>query len=140
LVATRRRLRRLRAGERAGRLDGGAGTTTATVLTRAIFSEGCKAVAAGMNPMDLKRGIEKAVTAVVDDLKAKTKMISTTEEIAQVRSRWRDAPRTTRWRTCQLPKPADASWCTPFEYCPGYMLPAASADILRSDSRSLSLC
>jgi len=62
----------------------GDGTTTATVLTRAIFSEGCKAVAAGMNPMDLKRGIEKAVTAVVDDLKAKTKMISTTEEIAQV--------------------------------------------------------
>lgn len=54
------------------------------MLTRAIFSEGCKAVAAGMNPMDLKRGIEKAVAAVVDELKAKTKMISTSEEIAQV--------------------------------------------------------
>eukprot|EP00238_Polyblepharides_amylifera_P003787 CAMPEP_0196584178 /NCGR_PEP_ID=MMETSP1081-20130531/46037_1 /TAXON_ID=36882 /ORGANISM="Pyramimonas amylifera, Strain CCMP720" /LENGTH=578 /DNA_ID=CAMNT_0041905301 /DNA_START=115 /DNA_END=1851 /DNA_ORIENTATION=+ len=62
----------------------GDGTTTATVLTRAIFSEGCKAVAAGMNPMDLKRGIEKAVAAVVLDLKSKAKMISTTEEIAQV--------------------------------------------------------
>mmetsp|Transcript_18650 Transcript_18650/g.40888 ORF Transcript_18650/g.40888 Transcript_18650/m.40888 type:complete len:572 (-) Transcript_18650:657-2372(-) len=62
----------------------GDGTTTATVLTRAIFSEGCKAVAAGMNPMDLKRGIDQAVAAVVEELKAKSKMISTTAEIAQV--------------------------------------------------------
>jgi len=62
----------------------GDGTTTATVLTRAIFSEGCKAVAAGMNPMDLKRGIDLAVAAVVEELKAKAKMISTTEQIAQV--------------------------------------------------------
>jgi hypothetical protein len=57
------------------------------VLTRAIFSEGCKAVAAGMNPMDLKRGIDLAVAAVVDELKANAKMISTTEQIAQVRVR-----------------------------------------------------
>lgn len=47
----------------------GDGTTTATVLTRAIFSEGCKAVAAGMNPMDLRRGINLAVETVLADLK-----------------------------------------------------------------------
>lgn len=60
------------------------GTTTATVLTRAILVEGCKSVAAGMNPMDLRRGINLAVDAIVADLKANVKMISTTEEIAQV--------------------------------------------------------
>ena len=47
----------------------GDGTTTATVLTRAIFAEGCKSVAAGMNPMDLRRGINLAVDAVLKDLK-----------------------------------------------------------------------
>merc|ERR1719310_1683405 len=62
----------------------GDGTTTATVLTRAIFSEGCKSVAAGMNPMDLRRGIMLAVEACTADLKAQSKMISTSEEIAQV--------------------------------------------------------
>eukprot|EP00245_Coleochaete_scutata_P017700 TRINITY_DN8824_c0_g1_i1.p1 TRINITY_DN8824_c0_g1~~TRINITY_DN8824_c0_g1_i1.p1 ORF type:complete len:585 (-),score=162.97 TRINITY_DN8824_c0_g1_i1:333-2087(-) len=62
----------------------GDGTTCATVLTRAIYAEGCKAVAAGMNPMDLRRGINLAVDAVVANLKARAKMISTTEEIAQV--------------------------------------------------------
>ena len=62
----------------------GDGTTTATVLTRAIFSEGCKSVAAGMNPMDLRRGIQAAVDKVVAALKSKAKLISTTEEIAQV--------------------------------------------------------
>ena len=61
-----------------------AGTTTATVLTRAIFSEGCKSVAAGMNPMDLRRGINLAVERVLEYLKGRAKMISTTEEIAQV--------------------------------------------------------
>lgn len=63
-----------------------AGTTTATVLTRAIFSEGCKSVAAGMNPMDLRRGINAAVEKVLSYLKHHAKMISTTEEIAQVGS------------------------------------------------------
>jgi len=62
----------------------GDGTTTATVFTRAIFSEGCKSVAAGMNPMDLRRGIQAAVDKVVAELKSKAKLISTTEEIAQV--------------------------------------------------------
>lgn len=62
----------------------GDGTTTATVLARAIFSEGCKSVAAGMNPMDLRRGINAAVEHVVEELKKNRKMISTTEEIAQV--------------------------------------------------------
>lgn len=62
----------------------GDGTTTATVLTRAILSEGCKSVAAGMNPMDLRRGINLAVEHVLADLKGRAKMISTTEEIAQV--------------------------------------------------------
>jgi len=62
----------------------GDGTTTATVLAQAIVREGNKAVAAGMNPMDLKRGIDLAVTEVVKDLQAKAKKINTSEEVAQV--------------------------------------------------------
>ena len=62
----------------------GDGTTTATVLAQAIVREGAKAVAAGMNPMDLKRGIDLAVGAVVDDLKAHARRISANSEIAQV--------------------------------------------------------
>src|ERR1700743_3074618 len=62
----------------------GDGTTTATVLARAIVREGAKRVAAGMNPMDLKRGIEKAVDAVVSDLKKRSKKVKSNEEIGQV--------------------------------------------------------
>src|SRR5476649_366014 len=62
----------------------GDGTTTATVLARAIVREGSKSVAAGMNPMDLKRGIEKAVEAVVADLKKRSKKVKANEEIAKV--------------------------------------------------------
>jgi chaperonin GroEL len=62
----------------------GDGTTTATVLAHAIVREGIKAVAAGLNPMDLRRGVEMAVVAVVEDLKKRTKKVSTHEEIAQV--------------------------------------------------------
>ena len=62
----------------------GDGTTTATVLAQAIVREGAKAVAAGMNPMDLKRGIDLAVGAVVDDLKAHARSIGANGEIAQV--------------------------------------------------------
>src|SRR6202049_3903747 len=62
----------------------GDGTTTATVLAQAIVREGAKAVAAGMNPMDLKRGIDLAVEAVVEDLKKRSKKVSTNDEIAQV--------------------------------------------------------
>jgi chaperonin GroEL len=62
----------------------GDGTTTATVLAQAIVREGAKAVAAGMNPMDLKRGIDLAVEAVVEDVKKRSKKVSTNEEIAQV--------------------------------------------------------
>ncbi|QCE07754.1 chaperonin GroEL [Vigna unguiculata] len=62
----------------------GDGTTCATILTRAIFTEGCKSVAAGMNAMDLRRGINMAVDAVVTNLKSRARMISTSEEIAQV--------------------------------------------------------
>ncbi len=62
----------------------GDGTTTATVLAQAIVREGAKAVAAGMNPMDLKRGIDKAVAAVVEELKKRTKKITTQAETAQV--------------------------------------------------------
>src|SRR6188508_1207949 len=62
----------------------GDGTTTATVLAQAIVREGAKAVAAGLNPMDLKRGVDIAVEAVVNDIKARSKKISTNEEIAQV--------------------------------------------------------
>jgi chaperonin GroEL len=62
----------------------GDGTTTATVLAQAIIREGMKSVAAGMNPMDLKRGIDKAVTAAVESLKAQSKPCATSKEIAQV--------------------------------------------------------
>jgi len=64
--------------------EAGDGTTTATVLAQAIVREGMKSVAAGMNPMDLKRGIEKAVTVVVEDIKAQSRTVSGSEEIAQV--------------------------------------------------------
>src|ERR1700687_3732478 len=64
----------------------GDGTPTATVLAQAIVKEGVRAVAAGMNPMDLKRGIDLAVEAVVDDVKKRSKKISTSDEIAQVGS------------------------------------------------------
>src|SRR6202034_844135 len=62
----------------------GDGTTTATVLAQALVREGVKAVAAGLNPMDLKRGIDLAVAAVVEDLKKRSKKVSTNDEIAQV--------------------------------------------------------
>src|ERR1700754_1363367 len=62
----------------------GDGTTTATVLAQAIVREGAKSVAAGMNPMDLKRGIDLAVTAVVEDLKSHAKKIGSNDEIAQI--------------------------------------------------------
>ena len=64
--------------------EAGDGTTTATVLAQAIVKEGMKSVAAGMNPMDLKRGIEKAVAVVVEDIKAQSRTVSGTEEIGQV--------------------------------------------------------
>jgi len=62
----------------------GDGTTTATLLAQAIVKEGAKSVAAGANPMDLKRGVDMAVTAVLDELKAKAKKVTSSEEIAQV--------------------------------------------------------
>jgi chaperonin GroEL len=62
----------------------GDGTTTATVLAHAIVREGAKAVAAGMNPMDLKRGIDLAVEAIVEDLKKSSRKVTSKEEIAQV--------------------------------------------------------
>ena len=62
----------------------GDGTTTATVLAQAIVREGAKAVAAGMNPMDLKRGIDQAVAVAIDDIKARAKKVKSTEEVAQV--------------------------------------------------------
>ena len=64
--------------------EAGDGTTTATVLAQAIVKEGMKSVAAGMNPMDLKRGIEQAVALVVEDIKAQSRTVSGTEEIGQV--------------------------------------------------------
>ncbi len=62
----------------------GDGTTTATVLTQAIVREGAKAVAAGMNPMDVKRGIDLAVIAAIEDIKKRSKKVKGTEEVAQV--------------------------------------------------------
>ncbi|MDA0238513.1 MAG: chaperonin GroEL [Proteobacteria bacterium] len=64
--------------------EAGDGTTTATVLAQSIVREGMKSVAAGMNPMDLKRGIDLAVTAVLADLQKRSKKVSTSQEIAQV--------------------------------------------------------
>src|SRR3712207_5541751 len=64
----------------------GDGTTTATVLAQAIVREGAKSVAAGLNPMDLKRGIDKAVAEVVKDLEARTRKVTTNAEVAQVGS------------------------------------------------------
>lgn len=64
--------------------DAGDGTTTATVLAQSIFAHGIKNVAAGANPMDLKRGIDKAVTAIVADLRQQSKTIKNSNEIAQV--------------------------------------------------------
>ena len=64
--------------------EAGDGTTTATVLAQSIVREGSKAVAAGMNPMDLKRGIDVAVEAVVNDLRKRSRKVSTNDEIAQV--------------------------------------------------------
>jgi chaperonin GroEL len=65
----------------------GDGTTTATVLARAILKEGLRSVAAGMNPMDLRRGIDSAVGKLVEELKQRATMISTAEEIAQVQTK-----------------------------------------------------
>ncbi len=62
----------------------GDGTTTATVLAQAIVVEGMKSVAAGMNPMDLKRGVDKAVLAVVEEIKSTSRKVTTNQEIAQV--------------------------------------------------------
>src|ERR1700691_2965666 len=62
----------------------GDGTTTATVLAQAIVVEGLKSVAAGMNPMDLKRGVDKAVLKIVEEIKASSKKVTTNAEIAQV--------------------------------------------------------
>ena len=64
--------------------DAGDGTTTATILAATIVREGSKAVAAGMNPMDLRRGIDLAVSAVVEDLKKRSRKVATNAEIAQV--------------------------------------------------------
>ena len=64
--------------------EAGDGTTTATVLAQAIVREGCKSVAAGMNPMDLKRGVDAAVTAVIAELRKKAKKVSSDEEIRQI--------------------------------------------------------
>src|ERR687891_378258 len=62
----------------------GDGTTTACVLAQAIVREGAKAVAAGMNPMDLRRGVDKAVAQVVEEIAKRSKKVKGTEEIAQV--------------------------------------------------------
>jgi chaperonin GroEL len=64
--------------------EAGDGTTTATVLAQSIVREGMKSVAAGMNPMDLKRGIDKAVQVVVEDIKAQARTVSGSDEVAQV--------------------------------------------------------
>src|SRR5262249_22536618 len=62
----------------------GDGTTTATVLAQAIVKEGAKAVAAGMNPMDLKRGIDRAVQVLIEELEKNSKKITSNDEVAQV--------------------------------------------------------
>ena len=66
----------------------GDGTTTATILARHFFSEGCKKVEAGLNPMDLRRGINTAVDKVVEDLKRRAIEVKTTDQIKQVNVPW----------------------------------------------------
>lgn len=82
--------------------DAGDGTTTATVLAQSIVNEGLKAVAAGMNPMDLKRGIDKATIAIVKELKALSKPCADTKAIAQVGT---ISPTPTTPSATSLPKP-----------------------------------
>ena len=65
-------------------LDPKTGTTTATVLARSIYEEGCKSTAAGINPQEMRKGVQMGVDHVVNVLKGRAKMISTPEEIAQV--------------------------------------------------------
>ena len=78
----------------------GDGTTTATVLAQAIVREGMKYVAAGMNPMDLKRGIDKAVAATIEELKKISKPCETAKEIAQVSRTPRRNPSPRNPNTC----------------------------------------
>lgn len=85
------------------------GTTCATVLTQAIFSEGCKSVAAGVNVMDLRKGINIAVDAVVSHLKSRAFQISTPDEITQVR------------RSCNFEKIPNAQPSFPYEALTGYV-------------------
>src|ERR671938_1004140 len=73
--------------------EAGDGTTTATVLAQAIVREGAKAVAAGMNPMDLKRGVDQAVEAVVQDLKSRSRKVYSNDEIEQVGTIWANGDR-----------------------------------------------
>ena len=80
----------------------GDGTTTATLLAHAIVREGAKSVAAGSNPMDLKRGIDLAVGAVVNELKAKAKKVTSNEEIAPVAL---SPPMATRRSVASSPRP-----------------------------------
>jgi chaperonin GroEL len=87
----------------------GDGTTTATLLAHAIVREGAKSVAAGSNPMDLKRGIDLAVAAVVNELKAKAKKVTSNEEIAQVAP---SRPMATRRSAASSPKPCRRSAMT----------------------------
>ncbi len=75
----------------------GDGTTTATVLARAIFAEGCKAVAAGLNPMDLRRGMQMATEAVVAHLKTQSVGITSSSEIAQVATISANGDKEVRW-------------------------------------------
>ena len=83
----------------------GDGTTTATVLAAAIVREGAKAVAAGMNPMDLKRGVDLAVEAIVVDLKKNSKKVDSNDEIAQVGAISANGE---RYRDGRLPGQSDA--------------------------------
>ena len=64
--------------------EAGDGTTTATILAQSVVKEGCKYVTAGMNPMDIKRGIDKAVESVIENLKKTSKKVKANEEVAQV--------------------------------------------------------
>jgi hypothetical protein len=88
----------------------GDGTTTATVLAQAIVKEGSKAVAAGMNPMDLKRGVDLAVEAVVADLQKNSKKVTSNQEIAQVGTI--SANGDAEIGSAQVTPPAEASICS----------------------------
>ena len=116
----------------------GDGTTTATLLAHAIVREGAKSVAAGGNPMDLKRGVDSAVTAVVNELKAKAKKVTSSEEIAQVGTISANGdPEIGRMIAEAMPTPFDGALIIAGDLAPSFPRPGATCGRLEHLVRQL---